>query len=81
MLARTKEPLGASYRAAQTRVLVLMISGMSCVERIRGSHHIFIHSDLIEIVNIQALVAVRPSRTRVRQIRQLILRYGRRGEV
>ena len=49
-------------------------------ERIRGSHHIFVRPDLIEIVNIQAR-GNQAKPYQVRQIRQLILRYGLRDDV
>lgn len=46
-------------------------------ERIRGDHHIFSRVDLIEILNLQPKgAAAKPYQ--VKQVRELILRYGLR---
>ncbi len=47
-------------------------------ERIKGSHHIFFRSDVSEILNIQAKGA-QAKPYQVKQIRQVILRYGLGG--
>jgi len=48
-------------------------------ERIRGSHHIFTRSDVVEILNLQPRNhQAKPYQ--VRQVRQLILKYQLGGE-
>jgi len=43
-------------------------------ERIRGDHHIFSKSDVVEILNIQPIGSMAKA-YQVKQIRQIIVRY------
>jgi len=50
-------------------------------ERIKGSHHIFTKSGVIEIINIQPLDDGKAKPYQVKQVRNLILKYKIHGEV
>ncbi len=50
-------------------------------ERIKGDHHIFTKSDIIEIVNIQPLKDGKAKAYQVKQVRNLILKYKLHKEV
>ena len=52
--------------------------GLGFQVRIRGSHHIFTRAGVSEILNLQAIGAnAKPYQ--VRQVRQVILKYGLAG--
>jgi len=44
-------------------------------ERIKGDHHIFAKSDIIEIINIQPLRDGKAKAYQVKQVRNIILKY------
>jgi len=44
-------------------------------ERIKGDHHIFTKSDIIEIINIQPLRDRKAKAYQVKQVRNIILKY------
>lgn len=50
-------------------------------ERIKGDHHIFTKSNIIEIVNIQPLKDGKAKAYQVKQVRNLILKYKLHKEV
>ena len=54
--------------------LCLLLYHLGFAERIRGSHHIFTHLDVEEILNIQPKGALAKP-YQVKQVRQVILRY------
>ena len=54
--------------------LRLVLNGLGFVERVRGGHHIFVHPDLAEIINVQPIRG-KAKPYQVRQVRELILRY------
>lgn len=45
-------------------------------ERIRGSHHIFRRQGVRDLINLQR----EGSKAKVRQVRQVVVRYGLEGE-
>lgn len=45
-------------------------------ERVKGSHHIFTREDVAEILNLQPLPGGKAKPYQVRQVRQIIARYG-----
>jgi predicted RNA binding protein YcfA (HicA-like mRNA interferase family) len=49
-------------------------------ERIRGSHHIYTKSDVIEIINLQPKGS-KAKAYQVKQVRNLILKYKLAGDV
>lgn len=54
--------------------LIKLLESLGFVERIRGSHHIFTHPDVEEIINIQPKGSMgKPYQ--VKQIRNIILKY------
>ena len=61
--------------AMEGPVLRSLLEALGFHERIRGSHHIFTRSDVIEIINLQPKGAKAKS-YQVRQVRQLILKYN-----
>jgi len=44
-------------------------------ERIKGSHHIFVKKDIVEIINIQPQSDGKSKPYQVKQIREIIVRY------
>ncbi len=44
-------------------------------ERIKGSHHIFVKKDVLEIINIQPQSDGKAKPYQVKQIREIIVRY------
>lgn len=55
--------------------LVKLLRALGFDERIRGSHHIFTREGVGEIINLQPQGA-RAKAYQVRQVRNLILKYG-----
>lgn len=57
-----------------------LLRHLGFAERVRGDHHIFTRDDVVEILNLQPRGAeAKPYQ--VRQVRQVILRYGLAGEI
>lgn len=50
-------------------------------ERIKGSHHIFSKTNIVEIINIQPLRDGKAKAYQVKQIRNIILKYRLHKEV
>jgi len=50
-------------------------------ERIKGDHHIFYHRNVIEIINLQPLSDGKAKPYQVKQVRNIILKYGLHKEV
>ena len=48
-------------------------------ERVRGNHHIFTREQVEEILNLQSIALVKAKPYQVRQVRQIILKYGLGG--
>jgi len=56
-----------------------LLKELGFAERIRGSHHIFTKSGVIEIINLQSLDS-KAKPYQVKQVRTLILKYKLAGE-
>lgn len=50
------------------------------VERIKGGHHIFFKSDVMDIINLQPLSDGKAKAYQVKQVRNLILKHKLQGE-
>jgi len=59
--------------------LCKLLCHMGFIERIKGDHHIFTLNTIEEIINIQPLGSKAKS-YQVKQIRDIILRYGLKGK-
>jgi predicted RNA binding protein YcfA (HicA-like mRNA interferase family) len=66
----------ANIRFDDLRVL---LRSLGFVERIRGSHHIFVRENVEEILNLQPKGSMAKS-YQVKQVRSVILRYRLGGE-
>ena len=53
-----------------------ILSALAFAERIKGGHHIFTREDVIEIVNLQPLPGGKAKPYQVKQVRQLMTKYG-----
>lgn len=62
----------ANIRFAELRKLVL---SLGFKERIKGDHHIYSKSGIIEIINLQPLNSGKAKPYQVKQIRNLIYKY------
>ncbi len=58
--------------------LCRLLNGFGFDERVRGDHHIFSRSDVVEIINIQPKNA-KAKPYQVKQVRKIILKYGLAG--
>lgn len=66
----------ANIRFRDLRSLLLWLG---FEERVRGSHHIFVREDVDELINLQRDGSdARPYQ--VRQVREILVRYGIGGE-
>jgi hypothetical protein len=63
----------ANTRFAELRRILLAV-GFS--ERTTGGHHIFSRADVVEIINLQPLRGGKAKAYQVKQVRQLITKYG-----
>jgi hypothetical protein len=57
-----------------------LLRGLGFQERIRGSHHIFTKERVDEILNLQPKSAGKAKPYQVKQVRQVILKYGLGGQ-
>ena len=48
---------------------------MGFVEHLHGSHHIFTHKGVVEIINLQPLSGGKAKAYQVKQVRQIITDY------
>jgi hypothetical protein len=73
---------GASDTNIPFEGLCQLLTHLGFVERIKGSHHIFVREDVEEILNLQPLGS-KAKAYQVKQVRGVILKYrlgGRRDE-
>ena len=61
-----------SIRFSELRKLIL---SLGFDERVKGDHHIFSKSGIVEIINVQPLKDGRAKAYQVKQLRSIILRY------
>ena len=52
-----------------------LISDLGFSERIKGSHHIYFKTGIIEIINLQSLKDGKAKAYQVKQVRNIILKY------
>jgi hypothetical protein len=53
-----------------------ILSALAFVEHIKGDHHIFTRQGAVEIVNLQPLPGGKAKPHQVKQVRQMITKYG-----
>lgn len=58
------------------KALCNLLLRLGFAERIKGSHHIFTHDKVAEIINLQPAADQNAKAYQVRQVRELLLRYG-----
>ena len=66
---------GLSDRNIRFGELRNLMLNLSFDERIKGDHHIFTKTGVVEIVNLQPLKDGRAKTYQVKQVRRIILRY------
>ena len=72
---------GLSDRNLRFEDLRKLLFSFGFNERIKGDHHIFTKSVVIEIINIQPLRDVKAKAYQVKQVRNLIMNYKLHREV
>jgi predicted RNA binding protein YcfA (HicA-like mRNA interferase family) len=65
---------GASDANIRFEDLRTLLTGLGFAERINGSHHIFSHPDIEEILNLQPRGSLAKP-YQVKQVRKVIIRY------
>ena len=60
--------------------LVRLLRSLGFDERVRGSHHIFTHSGIVEIVNLQPKGS-KAKAYQVKQVRGILLKYKLGGDL
>lgn len=68
--------LGQSDKSLRFDDVPRVLARLGFQERIKGSHHIFHHDRLPEIVNLQPAAGGLAKPYQVRQLRNIILQYG-----
>ena len=53
-----------------------LLKSLGFSEHIRGDHHIFSHERVVEIINLQPLRGGKAKAYQVKQVRQMITKYG-----
>ncbi|MEI7767458.1 MAG: type II toxin-antitoxin system HicA family toxin [Phycisphaerae bacterium] len=53
-----------------------LLTGLGFAERIKGSHHIYSHEAIPEILNLQPVGGGKAKPYQVKQVRQVVLKYG-----
>ena len=66
---------GLSDKNIRFNDLRKILLDMDFKERIKGSHHIFYHEDISEIINLQPLLNGKAKSYQVKQVRSIILKY------
>jgi hypothetical protein len=70
---------GTADRNLRFEELRTLLLALDFEERIRGSHHIYTRSGIVEIINLQPADGGMAKPYQVRQVRQLIVRYKLAG--
>jgi predicted RNA binding protein YcfA (HicA-like mRNA interferase family) len=66
--------LGRSDANVSFSDLCKLLVALGFVERVKGSHHVFVHTDVHEILTLQPDGA-KAKAYQVKQVRQVLLRY------
>lgn len=53
-----------------------LLATLGFAERVKGSHHIYSHDAISEILNLQPLSGGKAKPYQVKQVRQVVLKYG-----
>jgi hypothetical protein len=77
----TKILTGLSDKNISFSELRNLILSLGFDERIRGGHHIFTRTGVIEIINLQPLKDGRAKTYQVKQVRSIILMYKLHKEI
>ncbi|MBI5573203.1 MAG: type II toxin-antitoxin system HicA family toxin [Elusimicrobia bacterium] len=72
---------GLSDKNIRFNDLRKLVFSLGFAERIKGSHHIFTKSGVIEIINLQPLDDGKAKPYQIKQVRNLILKYKIHEEV
>lgn len=67
---------GTSDREIPFNDLRRLLMAMGFDERIKGSHHIFSREGVVEIIDLQPLPDGKAKPYQVKQVRQIVARYG-----
>jgi hypothetical protein len=70
---------GASDQNIWFHGICSIMRSLGFQERIRGNHHIFTKELIEEILNLQAKAGTKVKPYQVRQVRQVVLKYGLGG--
>ena len=66
---------GKSNNTIRFTEISALLSAFGFSVRINGDHHIFYHSEVMEIINLQPTKTAMTKPYQVRQIRDLIIKY------
>ncbi len=66
---------GQSDHTLDFTALCALLVSLGFEQRIRGSHHIFSRSGVVEIINLQPATGGTAKPYQVKQVRELLLRY------
>lgn len=72
---------GLSDQNIRFKSLRKLMYALNFQERIKGDHHIFTRSDVVEIINIQPLSNGKAKAYQVKQVRNIILKYRLNKEI
>ena len=72
---------GVSDQNIRFKSLRKLMYALNFQERIKGDHHIFTRSDVVEIINIQPLSNGKAKAYQVKQVRNIILKYRLSKEI
>ncbi|MGI4867262.1 MAG: hypothetical protein ACRYFZ_25315 [Janthinobacterium lividum] len=67
---------GQSDRTLDFSALCALLLSFGFVQRIRGSHYIFGHVNVVEIINLQLATDGTVKPYQAKQVRELLLRYN-----
>ena len=72
---------GLSDKNIRFNDLRMLLLNMGFKERIKGTHHVFYHKNVVEIINLQPLPDGKAKPYQVKQVRNIILKYKLNKEV
>ena len=67
---------GQSDRTLDFAALCTLLLSLGFEQRIKGSHHVFSHIGLVEIINLQPATGNTVKPYQAKQVRELLLRYN-----
>jgi hypothetical protein len=72
---RRKLLSGQSDKNIKFSELISFLKRLEFIERVEGDHHILVHADIVEIINLQPRHDGAAKPYQVRQVRKLIITY------